>query len=69
MKPRDVVVLTNGHDMVGNPPTQPFLAGDTVVVVVRRGEAEVPLTIVLGRWDPPQETPGVTRVCRPLGTG
>jgi membrane-associated protease RseP (regulator of RpoE activity) len=66
MRPNDVVVLQDGRDLVGNPPTQPRLAGDTVVFVVRRGEVEVPLTVVLGRWDPPQEAPGVTRVCRPL---
>jgi S1-C subfamily serine protease len=67
MRPNDVVVLQDGRDLVGNPPTQPRLAGDTVVFVVRRGEVEVPLTVVLGRWDPPQETEGVTRLCRPLG--
>ncbi|HEV7589630.1 MAG TPA: PDZ domain-containing protein, partial [Longimicrobium sp.] len=68
MRPRDVVVSQDGRDLVANPPTQPALAGDTVVFVVRRNDAEVPLTVVLGRWDPPQEAPGVTRVCRPLGT-
>ena len=61
----DVVVLQNGRDMIGNPP-EPALAGDTVVFTVRRGDALIPLTVVLGRWDPPQEAPGVTRVCRPL---
>jgi S1-C subfamily serine protease len=66
MKSGDIVVLQNGRDLVGNPPEQPVLAGDTVVFTVRRGEVEIPITVVMGRWDPPQEAPGVTRVCRPL---
>ena len=61
----DVVILQNGRDMIGNPPP-PALAGDTVVFTVRREGREIPLTVVLGHWDPPQEAPGVTRVCRPL---
>jgi C-terminal processing protease CtpA/Prc len=65
MKPGDVVILQDGHDMVGNPPTQPRFAGDTVQFVVARGGRDIPLTVVLGAWDPPQEAPGVTRVCRP----
>lgn len=64
----DIVVLQDGNDLIGSPPTQPHLAGDTVVFVVRRGEAEVPITVVLGHWDPPQEAEGVTRVCRPVGS-
>jgi hypothetical protein len=63
----DVVILQNGRDLIGNPP-EPALAGDTVVFTVRRDGREIPLTVVLGRWDPPQEAPGVTRVCRPLGS-
>jgi S1-C subfamily serine protease len=67
MKYGDLVVLQNGRDLVANPPTEPLLAGDTVqLVVVRRDGTEVPLTVVMGRWDPPQETPGVERVCRPV---
>ncbi|HSU14101.1 PDZ domain-containing protein [Longimicrobium sp.] len=68
MRPGDVVVLQDGRDLIGNPPAQPALAGDTVVFVVRRNGAEVPLTVVLGQWDPPQEAEGVTRVCRPMGS-
>ena len=67
-RPYDVVVAQNGHDLVANPPAQPALAGDTVVFVVRRNGTEIPLTVVLGRWDPPEAAPGVTRVCRPLGS-
>jgi len=66
MRARDVVLAQDGHDLVANPPAQPALAGDTVVFLVRRNGVEIPLTIVLGRWDPPQEAEGVTRVCRPL---
>jgi S1-C subfamily serine protease len=66
MRPRDVVLAANGHDLIADPPAQPALAGDTVVFLVRRDDKEIPLTVVLGRWDPPQEAPGVTRVCRPL---
>ena len=62
----DMVVAQGGRDLIGNPPTQPVLAGDTVVFVVRRGDVEIPLTVVMGRWDPPQEAQGVTRVCRPV---
>ena len=62
----DVVILQDGHDLVGSPPEHPALAGDTVVFTVRRDGALIPLTVVLGRWDPPQEAPGVTRVCRAL---
>ncbi|MFL5386348.1 MAG: PDZ domain-containing protein [Longimicrobiaceae bacterium] len=64
----DVVVLQDGRDLVGNPPEQPALAGDTVVFTVLRGTDYIPLTVVLGRWDPPEEAPGVTRVCRPVGS-
>jgi len=60
----DMVVLQDGHDLIANPPKQPRLAGDTTTFVVRRNGAEVPLTVILGRWDPPQESEGVTRVCR-----
>jgi len=67
-RPYDVVVAQDGRDLIANPPTRPYLAGDTTVFVVRRKGVEIPLTVVLGRWDPPQEAPGVTRVCRPLGT-
>jgi S1-C subfamily serine protease len=66
-KPGDVVVLQDGQDMVGHPAEHPPLAGDTVVFTVRRGDAEVPLKVVMGRWDPPEEAPGVDRICRPLG--
>lgn len=62
--PGDVVLMQNGRDLVGNPPTQPALAGDTVQLTVWRKGENVTLTVVLGRWDPPQEEPGVTRVCR-----
>jgi membrane-associated protease RseP (regulator of RpoE activity) len=66
MRIGDLVVAQNGYDLVANPPPRPALAGDTVQLLVRRAGAEIPLTIVLGRWDPPQEAPGVTRVCRPV---
>lgn len=69
MKMGDLVLVQDGHDLVGDPPAPPALAGDTVQFLVWRDDREVPLTVVLGRWDPPEETPGVTRVCRPLGTG
>jgi hypothetical protein len=65
MKYGDVVILQDGQDLVSNPPG-PRLAGDTVHLVVQRNGVEVPLTVVLGRWDPPQEAEGVTRVCRPV---
>ena len=65
----DVVVVQDGHDLIADPPTQPRLAGDTVQFVVRRNGVEMPLTVVLGFWDPPQEAPGVTRVCRPVEAG
>ena len=69
MRVGDLVVVQDGRDLVADPPPQPRLAGDTVQLVVWRAGAEVPLTVVLGRWDPPEEAPGVTRVCRPVGTG
>jgi hypothetical protein len=65
MRARDVVLAANGHDLIADPPA-PALAGDTVVFLVRRNDVEIPLTVVMGRWDPPQEAPGVTRVCKPL---
>lgn len=65
----DIVVLQDGQDLIANPPTQPRLAGDTVRFVVRRKDVEVPLTVVMGYWDPPQEAPGVTRVCRRVEAG
>lgn len=68
MKVGDKVILQGGRDVIANPPSQPALAGDTVVFVVRRNGSEVPLTVVLGRWDPPEEAPGVTRICRPVAT-
>jgi S1-C subfamily serine protease len=66
MRPGDKVLMMDGHDLVVSPPTKTFLPGDTVQFVVWRNDAEVPLTVVLGRWDPPQEAEGVTRICRPL---
>jgi predicted metalloprotease with PDZ domain len=66
MRPGDKVLMMDGRDLVVSPPTKTFLAGDTVQFVVWRNDAEVPLTVVLGRWDPPQEAEGVTRICRPL---
>ncbi len=69
MRPGDLVTVQNGRDLIGNPPAQPALAGDTVQFLVWRGGREITLTVVLGRWDPPEETPGVERVCRPLDSG
>jgi hypothetical protein len=66
MRHGDLVMVQDGHDLIADPPKQPRLAGDTVQFLVRRNGAEIPLTVVLGRWDPPQEAPGVTRVCRPV---
>lgn len=57
---QDIIILQDGHDLVVDPPTEPHFAGDTVQLTVRRGDVEVPLTVVLGRWDPPE---GETRVC------
>ena len=37
------------------------LAGDTVQFVVWRGSQRLTLTVVLGRWDPAEETPGIER--------
>lgn len=64
----DLVLAQDGRDLIANPPP-PRLAGDTVQFLVWREGREVPLTVVLGRWDPPQETPGVERVCRRVDTG
>ncbi|HEX8696332.1 MAG TPA: PDZ domain-containing protein [Longimicrobium sp.] len=69
IRPGDMIVVQDGRDLIGNPPTQPPLAGDTVRYLVRRNDTEIPITVVLGRWDPPEEAPGVTRICRPVGTG
>ena len=68
MLPGDKILMMDGHDLVASPPTKTFLAGDTVQFVVWRNNTEVPLTVVLGRWDPPEAPEGVTRICRPLGT-
>lgn len=62
----DLVALQNGRDLVANPPTQPALAGDTVQFVVFRGAEQLTLTVVMGAWDPAEETPDVERVCRAL---
>jgi S1-C subfamily serine protease len=63
----DVNVLQDGRDLVGKgPPERAPVAGDTVHFVVRRNGVEVPLVVVLGRWDPPEEAEGVTRMCRPV---
>jgi hypothetical protein len=34
----------------------------------RARSTEVPLNVVLGRWDPPEEAPRVTRACRRVET-
>jgi len=60
----DRLILQNGHDVVADTPP-PAFAGDTVVFTVRRDGNLVPLTVVMGHWDPPTEAPDVTRVCRP----
>jgi C-terminal processing protease CtpA/Prc len=67
MRPGDLVAVQDGHDLVGDPPP-PALAGDTVQFQVWRGDRKLTLTVVLGRWDPAEETPGVERICRPLET-
>ena len=66
LRPGDMLVLQEGMDVVAHPVERPLLAGETVHFVVRRDGAEVPITVVLGRWDPAQETPDVTRTCRPV---
>jgi predicted metalloprotease with PDZ domain len=66
MKAGDIVAVQDGYDLVGNPPPRPALAGDTVRFVVWRGDQKLTIPVVMGRWDPPQEAPGVTRVCRPV---
>lgn len=68
MKSGDLVVLQDGHDLIANPPKKTYHAGETVQFVVRRDGVEVPLTVVLGRWDPPEEAEGVERICKPVGT-
>jgi hypothetical protein len=68
MRTGDTVVRMDGHDLIANPPTKTYAPGDTVQFVVRRDGAEVPLTIVLGRWDPPVAPADGTRTCRPLGS-
>jgi S1-C subfamily serine protease len=68
MKEGDFTILQDGHDLIANPPAKSYLAGDTVQFVVRRDGREIPLTVVLGRWDPPEEADGVTRICRPVAT-
>ncbi|MBB4635297.1 hypothetical protein [Longimicrobium terrae] len=60
MRRGDLIILQDGHDLVVDPPTQPSFAGDTVQLMVRRGDTEVPLTVVLGRWEPQS---GEERVC------
>lgn len=67
MKPGDLTILQDGHDLIANPPKRTYLAGDTTQFVVRREGREIPLTVVLGRWDPP-DAPEGARVCRPVGT-
>lgn len=68
LKAGDVLILQDGHDLIANPPS-PRMAGDTVQLLVDRGGTHVPLVVVLGAWDPAEETPDVERVCRPLGAG
>lgn len=60
MQAGDVLILQNGRDLVGSPPAHPPRAGDTIQLVVQRGDREVPLTLVLGRWDPAE---GESRTC------
>jgi len=67
MKPGDLTILQDGHDLIANPPKKTYLAGDTVQFVIRREGREIPLTVVLGRWDPPDAPEGAPRVCRPVG--
>src|SRR5688572_18702177 len=64
MRVNDVIILQGPWDLVGNPPQTPALAGDTVVFTVLRDRREMQITVVMGRWDPPQPVEGVDRVCR-----
>jgi S1-C subfamily serine protease len=66
----DKLILQDGRDLVAlGPPENPPVAGQTVRFLVERAGRELPITVVLGRWDPAEEAEGVTRVCRPLVTG
>ena len=66
MRVNDVIIMQGPWDLVGNPPPTPALAGDTVVFTVMRDRREMQITVVMGRWDPPQPVEGVDRVCRPV---
>ena len=69
LKYGDLVAIQDGHDLVADPPTRPAMAGDTVQLVVWRGETQLTIPVIYGRWDPPEEAPGVTRVCVPVAAG
>lgn len=66
MKEGDRILMQDGRDVVGEEPARTPMAGDTVPFVIDRGGQKVQVTVVMGRWDPEQETPGVDRVCRPV---
>lgn len=67
MRAGDVILMQDGRDLVGQTPSPRVPApGDTVRFLVRREGAERTLTVVMGRWDPPQDGPGVTRRCVPV---
>jgi len=66
MRIGDMVLRQDDQDLVADPPGEPRFAGDTIQLVVLREGATVPITVVLGRWDPAEETPDQPRICRPV---
>jgi len=66
LKIGDRILIQDGRDVVGEEPARTPLAGDTVTLIVDRDRRQVPITVIMGRWDPAEETPGVERVCRPV---
>jgi S1-C subfamily serine protease len=62
----DRILIQDGRDVVGQELARVPLAGDTVTYVVDREGRQLQVTVVMGRWEPAEETPGVERTCVPV---
>lgn len=66
LQPGDSVVSVAGRDSREKPPKRFFAPGDTLNMMVRRQQTDVPIVLVFGRTLVEDTGTGTTRMCRPV---